>query len=311
MTKLPLLRLFLILAIAGISAAIVAGFVGFVHPALDTAAHFRLHLAAGLFVLAVAAIAMRARRAGGAAMVLALAAAASCWQAFPASFAGAAPQGKLHSLLFFNMRYDNPAPERVIEMIRQTNADLVLLTEYSRMWEPRLVALHGSYPHRYHCAEWRDVGGTVVFSRFPLEPGYCHAYAALGLARADINGVPVTIGAAHMRWPWPASGPRQLRELRPVLDGLGPDALVAGDFNATVWSDAVASFAHNGGLEIVPGIGPTWMISQVPASLARFMGLPIDNVLAKGAVKVVSAKTLPPHGSDHLPILVTFNVNPG
>ncbi len=311
MTAMPLLRLLLLLAIAGISVGILGGFLGFVHPAFDTAAHFRLHLAAGLGVLALAAIGMRAWKAGGAALVLALVAAASCWQVFPVSSALTEPKGRLHSLLFFNMRYDNPAPERVIEMIRQTNADLVLLTEYSRMWEPRLVALHGSYPHRYHCAEWRNVGGTVVFSRFPLEPGYCHAYAALGLARADIDGTPVMIGAAHMRWPWPASGPRQLRELRPVLEGLGPDALVAGDFNATVWSDAMRQFAHHGGLEIVPGIGPTWMISPVPDSLTRFTGLPIDNVLAKGAVKIVSAKTLPPQGSDHLPILVRFSVNPG
>ncbi len=307
---MPLLRLLLLLAIAGTSVGILAGFLGFLHPALDTAAHFRLHLAAGLGVLALAAIGMRARKAGAAAMLLALAATASCWQAFPGFSAPAAAQGKLHSLLFFNMRFDNPEPGNVIDMIRRTDADLVLLTEYSRMWEPRLVALHSAYPHRYHCAEWRDVGGTMIFSRFAFEPGYCHAYAALGLVQVDIDGAPVTIGAVHMRWPWPASGPRQLRELRPVLEGMGPDALVAGDFNATVWSDSVARFARHGELEIVPGIGPTWMISQVPASLTRFTGLPIDNVLAKGAVTIVSAKTLPPQGSDHLPILVTFIVNP-
>jgi endonuclease/exonuclease/phosphatase (EEP) superfamily protein YafD len=297
------------LALAGIAAAILAGFLGFLHPAFDTFSHFRLHLAAGLFVVSLASLAFRTRTPALAAMLLALGAAASCWQAFPSASASArAAAGELHSLLFFNMRFDNSEPQRVLDMIRRHDPDLVVLTEYSRMWEARLVTLEKDYPHRYHCAEWRDVGGTILFSRFPVEPGYCHAYAALGLVRAQIGGRPVTIGAAHMRWPWPASGPRQLEALRPALAQIGPDALVAGDFNATVWSHAMRKFANHGGLEIVPGIGPSWIASPVPASLARFAGLPIDNVLAKGAVEIVSARTLAPEGSDHLPLLVEFAV---
>ncbi|MCU0790181.1 MAG: endonuclease/exonuclease/phosphatase family protein [Nitratireductor sp.] len=305
---MPLIRTLLLLAIAGISAGIVAGFLGFLHPAFDTAAHFRLHLAAGLAVLALAAAAFGARKWGAAAFVLALAGIASCWQVFPASAARASVQGNMHSLLFFNMRFDNREPQRVVEMIRRVDADIVMLTEYSRIWEPRLLPLRSRYPHFWQCAEWRDVGGTVILSRFPLDPQYCHAYAALGLARTQIDGRTVTLGAAHMRWPWPASGPRQLQALRPALAEIGPDALVAGDFNATVWSHAMASFARFGGLEIVPGIGSTWIAAPVPASLAPYAGLPIDNVLSKGAVTVHSARTLEPEGSDHLPVLVEFSV---
>jgi endonuclease/exonuclease/phosphatase (EEP) superfamily protein YafD len=305
---MPPFRTLLFLAIAGVSAAIVAGFLGFLHPAFDTLAHFRLHLSAGLVLLALGAFAMRAKAAGAATLALALAGIASCWQAFPVSAARATPAGKVHSLLFFNIRFDNPEPERVVAMIRRTDADIVMLTEYSRIWEPRLIALRSEYPHLWHCAEWRDVGGTVILSRFPLEPQYCHDYAALGLARTTIDGKTVMLGAAHMRWPWPASGPRQLQALRPALAELGPDAIVAGDFNATVWSDAVSRFAGFGSLDIVPGIGPTWILSPVPASLARLAGLPIDNVLAKGAVEILSARTLPPEGSDHLPVLVEFSI---
>lgn len=305
---MPLIRTLLLLGLAGMSAAIVAGFFGFLHPALDTAAHFRLHFSAGLLVLASAALAMRAKAPGAAAIVVALAGIASCWQAFPVSAARATPAGKVHSLLFFNIRFDNREPERVVAMIRRTDADIVMLTEYSRIWEPRLIALRSEYPHFWHCAEWRDVGGTVILSRFPLTPQYCHDYAALGLARTKIDGKPVMLGAAHMRWPWPASGPRQLQALRPALAEIGPDAIVAGDFNATVWSDAVSRFARFGGLDVVPGIGPTWILSPVPASLARLAGLPIDNVLAKGSVEILSARTLPPEGSDHLPVLVEFAV---
>jgi endonuclease/exonuclease/phosphatase (EEP) superfamily protein YafD len=278
------------------------------HPAFDTLAHFRLHLAAGLILVSLAGLASGARKPAIAGMAIAAIAVVSAWQALPLPRTTAAQAGPVHSLLFFNMRYNNPEPKAATDIIAETGADIILLTEYSRMWEPRLTFLNKDYPYYFHCAEWREVGGTVMFSKFPIEAGdrYCHDYAALGLVRANIAGVPVTIGSAHMRWPWPASGPRQLKAITPALESIGENVLMAGDFNATVWSHHMQRLAQLGGLTLYPGIGPTWILSPVPAWLARYAGLPIDNVLSKGAVRIVSARTLAPAGSDHLPVLVEF-----
>jgi endonuclease/exonuclease/phosphatase (EEP) superfamily protein YafD len=305
---MPLLRILIILALAGTSAAILAGFLGAVHPAFDTLAHFRLHLAAGLILVCVMALVLGARKPGTAGLAVAAVAVVSAWQALPLPSTRIAQAGPMHRLLFFNMRFDNRQPERVIDLLARTGADIVLLTEYSKTWEVRLAALGKGYAYSFQCPEWQEIGGTLMFSKFPIdaENRYCHAYAALGLARVNIDGVKVTIASAHMRWPWPASGPRQLAAITPALETIGDNVLMAGDFNATVWSHHMRKLAQLGGLAIYPSIGPTWILNPVPASLAPYAGLPIDNVLSKGAVRIASARTLEAAGSDHLPVLVEF-----
>ncbi len=150
----------------------------------------------------------------------------------------------------------------------------------------------------------------MIFSKFAFVPGseFCGTYAALALNDVVIDGRTVTIGSAHLRWPWPASGPRLVTALTPRLRTLGADALIAGDFNAVTWSALLSRFAREGGLTIVDGIGPSWLHRWFPEGMIAIAGLPIDQALMKGDVRVVSARTLPPVGSDHLPVLVEFVV---
>ena len=71
-------------------------------------------------------------------------------------------------------------------------------------------------------------------------------------------------------------------------------------------------FAGSGRLNVVSGIGPTWGPTLGPGNQRIYwppkFGLPIDNAMVKGAVKVVSVHTLSRMGSDHLPILLEFVV---
>jgi len=61
-------------------------------------------------------------------------------------------------------------------------------------------------------------------------------------------------------------------------------------------------------MEVARGFGGTWIYERLPTSLAPFFGLPIDNVMTKGAVRLSGVKSLPPMGSDHLPLLVEFRI---
>ncbi len=88
---------------------------------------------------------------------------------------------------------------------------------------------------------------------------------------------------------------------------LGDDAIMAGDCNAAPWSAAVRHLAAQGGMTVMPSVGPTWLWRRLPDTL-RFAGLPIDQVFSKGGVTVRSMRKLAPAGSDHLPILVEFSV---
>ena len=83
---------------------------------------------------------------------------------------------------------------------------------------------------------------------------------------------------------------------------------LAGDLNAATWSAAVRRIEAASGLTHVAGIGPSWLDRRLPDALRAYVGLPIDQVFAKGDMVILSAKTLESVGSDHLPVLVEFSL---
>ncbi len=307
-----LFRALLLITMLGVTAALVAGFFGFVHPAFDTLANFRLHGAVALLAMAFV-WSFRCSKAPSIVFALiGFGAAATCVSGLPNPYAGERPitGDTVLRLLHFNLRFDNPKPETALALIRSTNADILSLHEFSSLWAQRLDMFKADYPHSFHCGEWRNLGGTVIFSKLPLaeENRYCHDYAAMALVDVETGGKRFTLGAAHLRWPWPASGPRQVTALTPRLEQIGADALIAGDFNSVTWSHQMARVAEITSSTIFGGIGGTWLYKRLPASWARYVGLPIDNAMAKGSVRIVSARTLEAAGSDHLPVLIDFIV---
>ena len=306
--KLPFIRI----AMAGLCALIIGGFLGFIHPALDTMANFRIHLI--LLLLLLATYCYRASRAI-IVLVMLLITSVGFYVGFGGNIYGFhtepnSSNAKQYQLLQFNLYYANETPQKFIDLVHKANPDILTLNEVSRNWKTPLLALKADYPFVHHCPEWKNIGGTVIYSRFPMQSGsdYCHDYAALALKDVVIDGKTVTIGAVHLRWPWPASGPRQVDKLQSVLGRLGPDALIAGDFNSTPWTWLVRRFAKYGNLQIVSYAGASWIHRLAPTSLASSFGLALDNAMSKGNVKVINAQTLKPVGSDHLPLLVRFIV---
>ena len=310
------IRSLLLVAMLGVAIAIAAGFAGRIHPIFDTLANFRLHLSVLLIVLA-ALWSLKCSRVPAVAFALAgFAGVALSAPGLPLSGYTVTPSGgeRVYRLFFMNLLWLNPVPERVTALIEKTDPDILYLTEVSSHWREVINSLKTRYPFSYHCAEWRTIGGSVILSRLPTTKGknYCGDYATLGLTHIAIGDKTIAAGVVHLRWPWPASGPRQIVALKPVLAGIGKDALIAGDFNSTTWSLSVKRFAEAGGFNIVTGIGPTWGPSLGPGNQRVFwpprLGLPIDNAMVKGAVKIVSKKVLPRAGSDHLAVLMEFVV---
>jgi endonuclease/exonuclease/phosphatase (EEP) superfamily protein YafD len=309
-----MIRILIALLGMGAIAGVALGFAGSLHPAFDTIAHFRWHFSLMLLALVLLGLMLKIRRAPFIMMVFA---AIGIWQSGAGNRMGqpdpAVPiDGKSHQLLHFNLRFDNPQKSEVLAFIRSTNADILSLSETSRQWEPLLATLGDLYPYLFHCPEWSKIGGVMILSKFPMgqDKDYCHDYAAIGLTEIEIDGQWIEVGTAHMRWPWPASGPQQLTALRPQLEKIGTNAIIAGDFNATTWSWAMQRFASYSGMRIVRGFGGTWIHKALPAALAPWLGLPIDNVLAKGNIVITRTMTMPPVGSDHLPLLITFSLRP-
>jgi endonuclease/exonuclease/phosphatase (EEP) superfamily protein YafD len=309
------LFLFTILVLLG---AIGSGFLGALHPAFDTIANFRIHICAVLIVFSIVWIFAYGRKLG---LIFIGVAIANLFLShyIPARYrvpeTAKISTDRVYSLLQLNLFYGNKTPDKVIALIGKTNPDFLTLNEISKNWKRHLAVLDKDYPYQFYCPEWSQIGGSVIYSRYEMtndkvtgNSGYCHDYAALALKSVIIDNKILTIGAVHLRWPWPASGPRQVDNLKPRLNRLGPSVLIAGDFNSSTWTWTLRRFAHYGGLQIITGISPTWLHQKLPAWLAKFVGFPIDNAMVKGRVVIKDARSLGPVGSDHLPILIRFKI---
>lgn len=302
-----------------LSLPLVAGFFGSVHPALDSLAHFRLHIAVAMIVFSVLSLAGSMWRQGLAAIAFGLAAIGTALgaQIYPgpglvhAAFQPKDETRPVYRLLQLNLRFDNPEPAKVLSMIGRERPDILTLNEVSALWTQKLDLLADAYPHRIICKVANRSGGAAILSLRPFTQGeapQCLDGGTFALATVDFGGRAVQIGALHLHrpWPWPQSW--QIDGLEPLLAQMSPTAILAGDLNATPWSHAARRIAQAGPFRPFALASPTWLYRRLPEAL-RFAGLPIDRVYAKGGVTPHAARTLEAVGSDHLPVLVEFSLD--
>jgi len=305
------------IAMLACSVALVAGFFGFLHPAFDSFAHFRVHLAVLMALCALPLLATSFRLQAAVALLFAVAAFVTTSNALPrlwqvqAAYETQPGDQIVYRLLQMNLRFNNPTPKKVLSLIGRTNPDVITLDEVSEMWTTELGYITSAYPYRILCRYPNGVFGVALLSKRPFAAGtepFCERRGAMAIAKVNFGGTGVDVAAIHLSWPWPREQAWQIGELSEPLASLGETAIMAGDCNAVPWSAAVRRVASIGQLTVMPSAGPTWMYIKLPDFLRRFAGLPIDQVFSKGAVIIHSAARLEDTGSDHLPILVEFSL---
>ena len=301
-----------------VSLALLAGLFGSLHDALDSFAHFRVHLAILLIVISAFLLVVRSRYLGLFALVVGLFAIASVpgWSwapSFGAGYAALPPKnedGPTYRLMQLNLRLDNWDPAKVLTLIRRVQPDIITLEEFSADWAARFKELDASYPYRLLCYQALDDGVAILSrhrfggSRAPA----CIQNDAMAVATLELDGALLDVAAVHLAWPWPFDQSEQIDDLDEPLGSLAATAILSGDLNAVYWSAAVARVRQAGVFTQNPPIGPTWLYYQLPEWL-RFAGLQIDQVMAKGDVVMHSARMLETVGSDHLPVLVEFSLS--
>jgi len=302
-----------------LSLPLVGGFFGRLHPAFDSMAHFRVHLAVLLVLAALPLLLARAFRWHGVLAGL-LGGAAILTVTGPSFLPGLGPVqasyqardtlSPAYRLLHLNLRYDNSEPGKVLSLIGRVRPDVVTLNEVSAMWTERLALLSSAYPYRSVCRVNHHAGGVAILSLRPFAEGtegQCLRGGTFAITTVDLGGRFVEIGALHLRWPWPFDQATQIENLAPLLGEMAESSILAGDLNAAPWSAASARIADAAGMTPAGPAGPTWLYWRLPEFL-RFAGLPIDRVFTRGEVIVHSVNTLETVGSDHLPVLVEFSL---
>jgi endonuclease/exonuclease/phosphatase (EEP) superfamily protein YafD len=244
-----------------------------------------------------------------------------------------APQGNvgkqitlLHCNLFGLINRDTRS---VAETIRTVDPDLLDLVEYTEFWQHKLEhsGVLKRYPYRV-----AGRGHIALYSKLPLsnarlvfvDPSQKVANQANIIANFKLNRKLTTIVVAH-----PASPilPSHLAWLRECFQSwasqrkqLGRNLIIVGDLNTTPWSGEFAELTQKTGLrdsQLGFGVQPSWPmllpllgVRETPNWLTGLLQIPIDHVLVSPSIQVLSRRTGPFVGSDHLPVIVELGLKP-
>jgi len=279
------------------------------HPAVQLFTHFRAqYLAVALLLAAVLAA---SRSPAYASLMLATAILNAAW-VLPWYFGGRAEGGPGQSLklLHANVLSSNREHERFIRLVHEEKPDLVVVQEVSNQWAHALEALQDDYPYRV-VEPRRGNFGIALLSRFALVSSSVVASPPLSyptlVAQIDVGGRTLTVVTTHptipVKRPMFESRNEQLASIPGVVTGAPGPVVLVGDLNTSLWDLHYRKLEADTGLVNARrgfGLRPTW-----PTFLPVAM-IPIDHALVSRDIRVVDLRSGPRIGSDHLPLIMTF-----
>lgn len=315
--KRPALFLYILLIILVLlSVPLVIGFFGQVHPALDSFAHFRAHIAAIMAIGGVFLLFTSLRREAAMIVLLGLSALATTihWQT-DTSKQAAASSSVNYRLMQLNLLQNNAEPKTVLQAVARYKPDIITYQEGSEQWQSWLKTLEGNYPYHHQCGTLPNRWVVGILSRRPFADfgaPVCTGDGVLATALVNLGGTNVLVSSLHQSWPWPFQQPQQFAMLRPALEAMDNPhdipVIIAGDFNAVPWSANLRNTEKLTGTTRLSGTGATWLTNHLPQALLPWIGLPIDHILTNKTVTTNGIATGIAAGSDHLPILFDFSV---
>lgn len=277
---------------------------------LELFAHFRPQYAVWLLLCGIGLLALRRPALATAALLLGLANALPLLHYYREAPPEPRARDDALDAVLLNVYFRNGDHERILGYLRASDPDLALLLEVTPAWRDALRGLAGTLPYQ------AQAGEMLVASRLPLS-GLRAVALPSGEADAILFRVPVgeaelTVIGTHTNWPL---GPRMSRNRNHELGAIAALArsvegplLVLGDLNVTAFSPVFRYLLAHGHLaDCAAGRGwnPTWPAWFPP------LYLQIDHCLAGEEVTVTRFDTGPYVGSDHYPLEVSVQLDPG
>ena len=287
--------------------ATVAGFFGRAWWVLDLFAGFRPQLAAGLIFCTVVAVLAKWKKT---AVTLGAIALLNLMLLVPLFVGPSRPEAGELRILSFNILASNSRFEDVIEFIRSTDADVVVLHEVTRRWEEAVGEASVRFDDwNYEMTETRargDLFGSLVLAT----PG--SAVNSYGFGLTDPRAIEILLpdGVAMLAiHPLsPSSEGRaeqndhQLQFAAEWAAGQVGPMMVVGDFNATPWSYPFRRLmSATDLLNSQRGFG---LDLSYPSDANPLVRIPIDHLLHSEHLTVVDRRLGPALGSDHFSLIV-------
>jgi endonuclease/exonuclease/phosphatase (EEP) superfamily protein YafD len=218
--------------------------------------------------------------------------------------------------LSVNAKVKNEGYGRIVEQIRSFDPDLLFLMETDQQWINELEPVLAAYSHSDRHPQ-PEAFGLAFASRLEVVKSSIventhrdtpTLYATLRLQ----DGAAVEFIGLHPKPPLPGWN-TELRDENIVNAGTQTpdrlaDAFVMGDFNDVPWSRTTTKFREQGGWRdprIGRGAFPTFPSDWL------FVGWPLDHIMVKGQLELVSFEILPDNGSDHRAVWAKLCADPG
>lgn len=208
----------------------------------------------------------------------------------------------------------NDRPERLLDELLESDADVLVLEEVSPRWAAQLVTDRAlaAYPHRDIFVR-EDSFGIAVLSRRPLTDSRIVDLEGVPMidATVDVEGRALRLIGVHTLPPvdaaYAAVWRAQLRRLEGYVEAIDGPLVVAGDLNATSHAAGVVALDRLGLRDVHDqlgrGLATTW-----PNGLFSLPPLRLDHVLVNHDVHPVAVREGIGAGSDHRPVVVDLRV---
>jgi endonuclease/exonuclease/phosphatase (EEP) superfamily protein YafD len=220
-------------------------------------------------------------------------------------------------LLICNVQMENTQHERLLNLVRDTDPDILLAVETDQRWVQALETLAAEYPHvlRQPQDNWF---GMILFSRLPLLEGKVEFLVQDDVpsvfAVFELAGERVLLRGLHPRPPEPLRNQDSTpRDAELVLVGRwigkqnGGPTIVAGDLNDVAWSATTQLFLRLSGL-LDPRMGRgLYSTYNARNPLVRW---PLDHLFHSKHFRLVELRRCGDIGSDHFPVLIELSYEP-
>lgn len=228
------------------------------------------------------------------------------------SFYFVAPHAPLSSegirALTFNLGKGTLDPKRIVTMLREENADLVLLLGVNQNEMQFLDELGVLYPHQAVCSQTflcqmalmskKELHQVTFTHRDQNTPVTTSAYIHFKDRKIHLLGV-------ELSHPF-KEGNRQaeIDYLINRISSINEPLILLGTFNATPWSWTLSDLQMRAGLDRHYTIGANW-----PAARGPYPQFLIDHILTRGQFRTENVFTGQKTESNHFPVVVDLSLS--
>lgn len=224
-------------------------------------------------------------------------------------------------LLTANVFYDNFRHHALLDLVRETEPDILCVQEFSAPWDSIIPELKEHLPY---CSldvpdpDAKDTwaGDRMVFSRHKarVTKNYIlddNSYFSVLKMETFLDGRWVSVMSCHTT---PVNNDqcrqtsqREFVRLAQIARDEPRPLIMAGDFNQTLWAPRFRQFETGSGL--ITARRGEGVLTTYPIVFDWF-GLPIDHILVSPDIEISRCWVGPDIGSDHRPMLIDFSLKP-